>query len=414
MSLRIYPRRNINLPKGYLKIAFSLIISGRLRKGLHIKNFEEKFAEYIEAKAAFGVSSATFGLYLALEALNFEKDSEVILSSYNFYSIPLVLKMMGLKPIFIDVRPETYNIDPLLIREKITTRTKALIITHMYGNPCKMDLIMEICKEKKIILIEDCAHACGASYKGRKVGSFGDIAIFSFALGKNICCFGGGMLVVNNEDLLDKIKRLVNKYPRISNYQIIKNIIITIAIYILTNKLIFSIFVYPFIKFFINLFPMNNFIRRVPCLRFTEKNKKLLSNFQAAIGELQLERLDKINAKLKKNAENLNLLLQSVDNIKLPLHEFDCEHIYSYYKIRVKNRSFFIRRLINKGIVTETDNMFDCSGMSIFSEEKNLCRNAKIIFEESVEIPNGVKLEDADLKYIAKQISEVANFNYGK
>ncbi len=195
----------------YKKSFASTLDSGWFILGNNVKKFEKDFAAYCGSNYCAGVASGLDALILALKAFNFEKGSEVIVPSNTYIATILAILQNDLKPILVEPEITTYNIDPKKIAEKITAKTKAIIVVHLYGRVCEMDPILALCQQHDLKLIEDCAQAHGATYKGKRAGSFGDFGAFSFYPTKNLGCLGdGGAINTNSEDLLHKIKRLRN------------------------------------------------------------------------------------------------------------------------------------------------------------------------------------------------------------
>lgn len=182
--------------------------SGWLTTGPKTKRFEDEFANYIRAGYAVGVTSGTAALHLSLLALGIGPGDEVITTPMTFVATANVVRYVQAKPVLADVEPDTLNIDPGEIRKKITKHTKAIIPVHYAGQPCKMDDIHAIAKEHKLFVIEDACHAIETEYDGKKVGSLGDLACFSFHPIKNITTGEGGMITTNDETLADKIRVL--------------------------------------------------------------------------------------------------------------------------------------------------------------------------------------------------------------
>ena len=166
--------------------------------GKYIKRFEDEFAALCGAEHAISCSNGTVALHLALLALGVGSGDEVVVPTLTFVSTANAVAYCGAKPVFVDSEPETWNIDPKLIEAKITARTKAIIVVHLYGHPVDMDRVMEIAGRHGIAVIEDAAEAHGALYKGRPVGSIGDIGTFSFYGNKVLTTGEGGMVVTNN------------------------------------------------------------------------------------------------------------------------------------------------------------------------------------------------------------------------
>ena len=183
--------------------------SGQFILGPNVKAFEEEMAAYLGCKHAIGVGSGTDALHLALRALDIGPGDEVITTPFTFIATSEAICLVGATPVFVDINPRTFNIDPNLIEAAITPRTKAILPVHLYGQPCDMDAIMQIAERHGLRVVEDCAQALGAEYRGRKAGTFGDAGCLSFFPSKNLGCFGdGGMVVTNDSGLYERVEYL--------------------------------------------------------------------------------------------------------------------------------------------------------------------------------------------------------------
>ena len=182
--------------------------SGWIAKGPKTMEFEKQFAEYVGAKYAVAVNSCTAALHLSLVAIDLRAGDEVLTTPMTFASSANVVIHTGAKPIFVDIDPTTMNIDPKKLREKITTRTKAIIPVHIAGHPCEMDEIMAIAKEYNLFVLEDAAHAVYTQYKGKMIGTIGNATAFSFYATKNLVTGEGGMITTNDKALYDKVRVL--------------------------------------------------------------------------------------------------------------------------------------------------------------------------------------------------------------
>jgi len=193
-------------------IVFNQVLeSGWFVLGNNVTEFEKEFAEYINVKYCAGLASGLDALTISLKILDLPEQSEVIVPSNTYIATILSVLLSGHIPVLVEPDLSTYNIDPERIEDAITAKTKVIMVVHLYGKLCNMDPIMDICKRHNLFLIEDCAQAHGASYKGKKAGSFGDMAAFSFYPTKNLGCLGdGGALVTNNSEYLRKARMLRN------------------------------------------------------------------------------------------------------------------------------------------------------------------------------------------------------------
>lgn len=174
-------------------------------KGKYISQFENSFAEFVGVKHAASVSNGTVALHLALLALGIGTGDEVIVPTLTYISSVNAITYTGATPVFVDSLIDTWQMDPLDVRNKITDKTKAVMAVHLYGHPCDMDALTSITKEHGLYLIEDCAEAIGSKYKERNTGTFGDITTFSFFGNKTITTGEGGMVVSNDETLHDRV-----------------------------------------------------------------------------------------------------------------------------------------------------------------------------------------------------------------
>lgn len=175
-------------------------------KGKYLSLFEEEFAKYIGAKYATGVCNGTIALHLALITLGIGEGDEVIVPTLTYIASVNAITYVGAKPVFCDSLRDTWQMNPKDVKHRITANTKAIMAVHLYGHPCEMDELVQICKENNIFLIEDCAEAIGSEYKGHKVGTFGDVSCFSFFGNKTITTGEGGMIVTNDETLIERAK----------------------------------------------------------------------------------------------------------------------------------------------------------------------------------------------------------------
>ena len=187
-------------------------------KGAYTSKFEENFAKYCNAKYCVGVGNGLDAITLSLRAIGIGQGDEVIVPSHTFIATVLAISSTGATPVFVEPNDKDFTIDAKKIEEKVTTKTKAIIAVHLYGQCAEMDTIMEIARRHNLKVVEDAAQAHGATYKGRKTGSLGDIAAFSFYPGKNLGAMGdGGCITTNDENLANRVRKLGN-YGSIVKY----------------------------------------------------------------------------------------------------------------------------------------------------------------------------------------------------
>ena len=239
----------------------------------YIFKFQKKFCDYIGTDYSIATSSCTGAIHLAFLAIGLEKDDEVICPDITWIASVSPITYIGAKPIFVDVEPESWCIDPRKIEAAITPRTKAIMPVHLYGNVCKMDEIIEIARKYKLFVIEDAAEGLGSEYKGRKCGSIGDIGVFSFHGTKTMTTGEGGMLVTNNKDLFDEAS-ILNDHGRSH-----KN-------------------------------PKMFWMERIGY-------KYKMSNIQAALGLAQVERIDELVNRKREIFFNYKQLLADLNDVSL-------------------------------------------------------------------------------------------------
>ncbi|MCR5418170.1 MAG: DegT/DnrJ/EryC1/StrS family aminotransferase [Lachnospiraceae bacterium] len=198
--------------------ALEVLRSGWYVLGKEVESFEKEFAAYIGTNHSVGVASGLDALYLAFRALGIGKGDEVIVQANTYIASVMGVTMNGATPVFVEP-DECYGLDPAKIEEAITDKTKAVLVVHLYGQPCQMDEIARIVKRHGLKLVEDCAQSHGATFGGQITGSFGDIGCFSFYPSKNLGAFGdGGAITTNDSELADRIKMLRNYGSRVRYY----------------------------------------------------------------------------------------------------------------------------------------------------------------------------------------------------
>ena len=387
------------IPKQILNIRFNkdifkLFLKNQLIKGDFIKEFEQKFASYIGVKYAIATSSARISLYLILKALDLERGSEVILPNYTFHAVITAIKDAKLKPVFVDI-DKTFNMNPNLIEKVITKKTKVILVTHLFGQPCDLDKIIKIANKHNLIIIEDCAQALGAEYRNKKVGSFGLANYFSFSF-KNIHTLDGGMITTNDKKVAEKIRKL-NNYPFPSNFIIIKKLFQLFLLKIFTNRIFFTIFTFPVLyinSFFSNKDLIYDLMKEPYSEKISPNFKKQFTNIQALFGLEQLKKLDLLNQKQIRNAK---YLLRFVNKPRLELK--NVKNTYYQFFITTKNKNEMYLKLLRKGMDTQKNYCQLCS--KLIGDNKKYPISEKLA-EEILHIPVYSKLDIKDMNYISK------------
>jgi len=270
--------------------------------GHEVSNFEKKFAEYIGVGHAVGTSNGTTALLVALKALHIRPGDEVIVPAMTFFASAEAVAFLGARPVFVDIDPVTSNIDPQKIREKITPKTRVILPVHLYGQPANMDEIKAIASEYNLKVLGDCAHAHGAKFHGRRVGSIEDIAAFSFYPSKNLGSIGEAGIITTNDN---QLAELCQKYR---NHGSIK-------------------------KFEHTSIGIN---ARMEAL-------------QAAVLSVKLPHLDEWNEQRRGVARFYNARFTNMP-VKVPKEINDIEHVYHVYQIQVDHRDILFEKMMQKGI----------------------------------------------------------------
>jgi perosamine synthetase len=348
------------------------ICSGNISsfQGGYIKEFEEKFASFVGVKHAISVSSGTAALHLAVIALGLKEGDEIIVPTLTMMSSIFAPLYERLVPVPIDIDEKTYNIDPKLIEDKITEKTKAIMVVHLYGHPVDMDPIISIAKKHNLFVIEDAAEAHGAKYKEKMVGGIGDIGCFSMYANKIVTTGEGGMVTTNNDEYAEKI-------------------------------------------------------RNVKALSFGKEHKLMhqslgynyrLANLQAAIGVGQLEKIDKI-IKLKRDMGSYYLSnLKDLEECIILPHEADYAFsVYWMFHVVLTGklsgrRSEFINLLKESGVETRED-FIPYHEQKIFIEKGlvsgNECPLSSKYAKDGLYLPSGTDITEEELEYVSNVVHGV-------
>jgi dTDP-4-amino-4,6-dideoxygalactose transaminase len=363
----------VNLPPGSLMTLVGHIFGKKVQDGPSIDRFNRKFANWLGTSHVFGAASGRSAFQLALEALGLEKGAEIIFPVFTFPVMPLVAKMLGYKPVFCDIDPKTYNSGPEHIEKEITAKTGAVLATHLFGQPCPIRQIAELTRQRKIRLLEDCAHACGVRVDGKQVGTFGDIGVFSFAEGKNMPCFGGGAIVTSDDDIAQRAAAKLSGTTMPGSNIIAKKAISVWVKWLLTRPFIFGITAYPALRLkqIMGQPLMDSAVGNELLDEFEKSNPQIspFSNLQAAVGLRQLDHIDEFNAGARRNAAILTEMLQDVPGIQAP-DTIEGDHIYVYYPLTLNpaKRDDLRNYLLENGFDSKKSDMSDCSVLRPFRE----------------------------------------------
>ncbi len=330
-------------------------------KGKFIQYFETSFAKYIDIKFATSVCNGTVAIHLALVALGIGIGDEVIVPTFTYIASANPIVQVGAKPIFVDSKIDNWQICPNDIIKKITPKTKAIIVVPLYGHPCDMDSIIKIAKDYNLLIIEDCAEALGSKYKNQYVGTFGDVATFSFFGNKTITCGEGGMVVTNNSEIYNKLVHL-NGQGLAKNREYWHDII--------------------------------GFNYR-------------MTNIQAAIGLAQLEQIEIFLEKKQKIAKWYEKYLK---NLPIILHKAIGEVYHSYWmcSILVKNSEIReeLRSYLKEAGIETRPTFYPIHTMPAYNRKEEHYINAENIAYRGINLPSYPELNELDIQFIAKIIKD--------
>lgn len=338
--------------------------SGIFTSGEKTKEFERRFSEYCGVKHAVAVSNGTVSIELILRSLGIGRGDEVIVTSHTTMPTVEPILHVGAIPVFADISEKNFNISPEDVLKKINKKTKAVIAVHLYGNPCDLGKLTEICEKKKIYLIEDCAQAHGARYNGRHVGSFGIAGSFSFYPTKNLTvCGEGGMVVTNDDGIAGKIRMMIN-HGEEGRY----------------NHVVLG-------------------------------GNHRLSEIHSAIGIKQLGMLESFVERRRQIAKIYDSFFKDNENIIVPFETENSKHSYHLYVIRVKKtiRDNLIEEMKKENIFLGIHYPTPVHQQPLIKKMGKIpkLRITEKISKEIVSLPMYPLLEDDDVKMIAEKIKEI-------
>ena len=370
---KFIPHSQTTLDDREERAVLDVIRSGVVSQSKRTEEFEQKFASYIGKKYGVATVNGTSGLHIALLSLGIGNGDEVILHSYSCASPLLAIKYTKAKPILVDIEPENFNIDLYQVKKKITNKTKAVIVYHMFGCPAEVSLIKDICRKNGIYFIEDCNHSLGAIFEGKRLGSYGDIGCFNFYATKMITTCEGGMVVTDDKEITQKIRDLRS----------------------------FSVRTFDALK-------------SGGKMRFESEDNKIRFNYkmndvQAAIGIAQLQ---KLNDFIKKRREIANIYNESFKNYKevlrTPIEPNGKLHVYYRYVITLMNRKAeeFVGEMWKRGIGCGMPNVPSLN-RSILTGMQITMPNTDMATKSNVSIPIYPNLKNENISRIINAVKEI-------
>lgn len=330
--------------------------------GPNVKKFEIAFAKFLHTKYVIAVSNGTDALHLALRTLNIGAGDDVLIPANTFIATALAVSWTGAKPVLVDCDPTTYNIDLQLLEKRLTKRTRAIIVVHLYGNPVNMDTVMTFARRHKLAVIEDTCQAHGATWRGKTVGTFGDIGCYSFYPTKNLGAYGdGGALSTNNVRLANQLMSIRN-YGESSKYHYIEK-------------------------------GYNN----------------RLDDIQGAILQVKLRHLKTWNAARRKLAQEYMKRLQGNRNIVIPTEQKKGKHVYHLFVIRAKKRDALQTYLRKKEIGTQIHYPVPIALQQSYRELSKQRRTTPVtqrIATQLLSLPIFPEMTITEVRYVVKKIVE--------
>lgn len=372
MSNLYIPYGKQSIDENDIKAVVDVLKSDFITTGPKIEEFERKVADYVGAKYAVAIANGTAALHAACFAAGIGEGDEVITTPITFAASANCALYCGATPVFADIDKESYNISPADIRKKITDRTKAIIAVHFTGQPCEMDEIHKIAEDNNLIVIEDAAHALGANYKGKKIGSISDMTTFSFHPVKHITTGEGGMIVTNDEKLCERLK--VFRTHGITREEK----------YLSRND---GPWYYEQIDLGYNY---------------------RITDIQCALGISQMDKLDDFVEKRRMLVERYNNAFEEVSEIVVPKQVEGCNNSYHLYVIQVENRLEVFNKLRTAGIGVNVHYIpvykhpyYQKNG---YADVK--CPNAEEYYEHCISLPLYPKLTVKEQDYVIEKVIE--------
>jgi dTDP-4-amino-4,6-dideoxygalactose transaminase len=393
-----------------MQIIGDLQKQGQVIEGPHIAAFEDAFARRYGHARAVTASYGRMAFFYVLQALDLPAGGEIIFPALTFWVMPEMARLSGLTPVFADVDPVTFTISPEAFARAITPRTVAVVPTHLWGLPCELEQILEIAGQHGLRVIEDCAHALGAQYRGRDVGTFGDAAIFSFQTFKPLNAYGGGMAVTRDAVLGSRIAALAGAEPPADRKTIEQRLWHGRVMRIATRPPIFTWTMFPLmyactrLHWNLDMYFWEN-IR--PLDPMPPDYRQRITNVQAAIALEGLSHLDGWTERARQHAERMSTVLRDVPGVRVPRVPADRSHTFYQYCAYVPNRDAVVDACLRRGVDIETLHVDVCSDLDLFAGSKRSAPGARQTVQ-TIQIPVYEGLEDGQLDRVATVVRDAA------
>jgi len=375
-----------------------------------VQSFEDTFAGYIGTPHGVMVPSARYGLYLLLDALGIGEGDEVVVPGLTYFAIPAMIALRGATPVFADIGLSTHVLDPAAFKDAITDRTKAVIPTHLFGTPCDMDAICEIAAQHNVQVIEDCAQSTGATYGGKRTGSIGQHAYYTFGLTKNITTLSGAMVTSTNPDVAAHIRAAIEAGGHTSKWKTTKEAMTGMAMFMATHPWMYWWTIHPAIV-------MGNWMGKDPIHeRFGEAERTYEAlpehyvaqgrslGVQAAVGLKQLERIDALNGARIQNGQALDAGLADTPGLLVPTYPEGADPIYMSFVVHHDDRDALAIALRKHGVDTTTGYMNDLSDHPLFEAHRRPCPHSARAMKNLLHIPVHPNLREAEVNHMIESV----------
>ncbi len=328
--------------KEFMDAIQSVLRSGHFIMGQQVSAFEQEAAAYLGVRHAIAVNSATDALVIALRSLGIGEGDEVITTPFTFFATAEAIEHVGATPVFTDIEPKQFNLDPDAVEAAISPRTKAILPVHLYGHAAQMERLSSIARKHGLSIVEDVAQAFGGEHKGTKLGTLGDMGCYSFFPSKNLGAFGDGGMIATNRDDLAELARMLRSHG--------------------SKK-----------KYFNELVGYNS----------------RLDELQAAILRVKLRHVDKWNEGRRKVAARYGRLLEPISELTLPTERPEAKHVYHQYSVRMNQtkRDFVHETLAKEGIQTMVYYPVPVHRLPFYEKKSNVLPQAERASEEVLSLP---------------------------
>jgi len=322
----------------------------RWQKGLAVKKLEKTFRQYFQVNQALSFISGRTALWAILQAMGLNQGDEILLQAYTCVVIPNTIIALGARPVWVDINPETFNLNTRDLEKKITPKTKAIIVQYTFGQPAKIKEIMKICEKHKLLLIEDCAQALGGEYQGQKLGTFADASFFSFGRDKIISSVFGGMAITNDKKLGNRLTQIQKQMPLPRQAWIAQQLFHPLAF-----SLIISVYnCFDLGKLIHFLMTRLGLLSRAVAQK--EKHGQIITHLQArmpnALAVLALSQFQRLELFNQKRIKIANLYQKELKNLKihLPKRKENNRHVFLRYTIKMNRPETLIKFARKRGI----------------------------------------------------------------